>query len=102
MTYKLDPSIIEKINGPIKLILPSVSISTLPDISPSVLSDDGGNLEKLEKAGEEQQTILHFNSAKDLAEACFDRPYVVKSIEAVGNRVLLRACLAEPQPVPFD
>jgi len=102
MTYKLDPSIIEKINGPIKLILPSVSIPTLPDIPPSVLTDDGENLEKLEKAGEEQQTILHFDSAKDLAEACFDRPYVVKSIEAVGNRVLLRACLAELQPVSFD
>ncbi len=45
--------------------------------------------------------ILHFNTAKDLAEACFDRPYVVKSIEAEGE-IVVRVSLAEPQPVPFD
>ncbi len=74
MTYKLDPSIIEKINGAIILVMP----------------DD------------EKQNVLHFDSSQDLAEAEFDTPYVIDTIEAEDDRIILCVSEREGVAVPFD
>jgi len=71
MTYKLDPSIVEKINSQIRVIV----------------DDD---------------KTIHFKDGMELAEACFDRPYAIKTIEAGDDEIILRVSEKGTAAVPFD